>query len=363
MRTLLVPQVPWKALLAVLSLSFALPSLAQAQTPAKTQTKAKTRKAKAKPKGKSKSKTKSQAKAAPQEAKAPEPEKTPAQEPEKVQAAEKAPEPEKAPVAEKAAEAEKAPAPQKAPAQQKASAPKKAPAPKKVAQPEKESEPDTKPMSVVQAEDRARAAAKMRIGVGLDLFTEKSRLSGAQSINTSRTDESFDYKSNTFLAATLSMSIPAPILSDRARLGGAVRMFGNYSAGGDRSFGFGLLNQAFVTGEYGLPVPNRFEVVFGGRAGLSMLLPGRDFNREIDRLQIQGVDVWSVPRVGWLAGLSAGARRQMNEHIYLRADLSAQLDKTYLFATNQEIDGLEFSKSWSTNALRFGFTLGAEFAL
>jgi hypothetical protein len=53
----------------------------------------------------------------------------------------------------------------------------------------------------------------------------------------------------------------------------------------------------------------------------------------------------------------------MNEHIHVRADLSLQFDKTYLFATNQEIEGLEFSKDWSTNALRFGFTLGAEFSL
>jgi chemotaxis protein histidine kinase CheA len=361
MRPLLVPQVPWKAILAVLSLSLALPSLAQAQTPAKAQTKTKSQKSKSKSKAKGKSKARSKAKAQqkapPEEAKAPEPEKAPAEEPAKAQAAEKAPE--KTP--EKAPEPEKTPAPQKAPAQQKASAPPKAPAPQKVAQPEKE--PAERPMSVVQAEDRARAASKMRIGVGLDLFTEKSHLSGEQAINTSRTDESFDFNSSTFLAATLSLSIPAPIFSDRARLGGAVRLFGNYSAGGNRDFGFGLLNQAFVTGEYGLPVANRLEVVFGGRVGMSLLLPGRDFNREIDRLQLQGVDVWSVPRVGWLGGLSVGARRQMNEHIHLRADVSGQFDKTYLFATSQTIEGLQFSKSWSTNALRLGFTVGAEFSL
>lgn len=350
MRTLLAPQLPWKALLAVLTLGFALPLPAQAQTSAKTQTKAKAKKTKTKAKAKAKPE-----KAPAQEAKSPEPEKAPATEAAKAQASEKAAEAEKAPAPEKT------PAAQKTPAQQKAAAPQK-PTPQKVAGPEKEPVPE-RPMSVVQAEERARLSSRMRVGIGLDLFTEKSHLSGAQSINSSRTDESFDYNSHTFLAATLSMSIPAPVLSDRARLGGAVRMFGNYSASGNRDFGFGLLNQAFVTGEYGLPVANRIDVVFGGRAGLSMLLPGRDFNQEIDRLQIQGVDVWSVPRLGWLAGLSVGGRRQMNEHIHLRADLSAQLDKTYLFSTTQEIEGLEFSKDWSTTALRLGFTLGAEFSL
>jgi hypothetical protein len=67
--------------------------------------------------------------------------------------------------------------------------------------------------------------------------------------------------------------------------------------------------------------------------------------------------------VGWLAGLSAGARRRMSEHILLRADLSGQLDKLYLFSTSETIEGLEFSKSWSTFGLRLGFTLGIEFAL
>src|SRR6185312_17224756 len=127
-----------------------------------------------------------------------------------------------------------------------------------------------------------------------------------QAINESNRDESFKYGSATFLSATLSMSVPTPFAKDRARIGGAVRMFGNYSAGGDRQFGFGLLNQAFITGEYGLPVADKTEVVFGGRLGLSLLVPGSDFDQEIQRLQVQGVDVWSLPRLGWLGGLSAG---------------------------------------------------------
>ncbi|HYI00300.1 hypothetical protein [Hyalangium sp.] len=283
MRTLPVPQVPWKALLAVLSLCLALPLQAQAQTQSKTQTKTKARKPK--------------------------------------------------------------------------------PQPQKPKPPEKEEAPSEKPQSVVQAEERAQAKSRMRVGVGLELFKENSHLAGSQSINASRTDESFDYSSATFLSATLSLSIPAPILAERARIGGAVRLFGNYSASGNRQFGFGLLSQAFITGEYGLPVADKTEVMFGGRVGMSLLVPDRELSQEIDRLQVQGVGVWSVPRVGWLGGLSLGGRRKMSERIHLRADLSAQLDKTYLFATNETIEGLEFSKSWSTSALRFGFTVGAEFSL
>jgi hypothetical protein len=346
MRPLLAPRICWKALLVTLSLLCALPPRAEAQTktPAKTQPKKKAKKkSKAQPQAPAQQPEKAQA-PEPQKAQPQEPEKAPSKEPEKVAA------PEKAPAPEKPAAPRKTPPPQKAPTAQKA------PAPEKVAVPDR-------PQSQVQAEERARAASRMRIGVGLDLFTEDARMAGQQSINASQRDESFDYKSATFLSATLSMSIPAPVFEERARIGGGVRLFGNYSAGGDRRFGFGLLNQAFILGEYGLPVANKTEVMFGGRVGVSLLIPGRDFDQEIERLQVQGVGVLSVPRVGWLAGLSAGARRRMSEHILLRADLSGQLDKLYLFSTSESIEGLEFSKSWSTFGLRLGFTLGIEFAL
>jgi hypothetical protein len=152
-------------------------------------------------------------------------------------------------------------------------------------------------------------------------------------------------------------------VSERLRLGAGLRILGNYAAGGGREFGFGLLNEAFISGEYGLPVADKTEVLFGARAGLSLLVPGRELEAEIRRLQEQGVSVWSVPRVGWLAGPSVGARRRMSDRIWLRAELLAQVEQLYLFATTQEISGFRFTKNWSTLGLRLGLTLGAEFAL
>ncbi len=204
---------------------------------------------------------------------------------------------------------------------------------------------------------------QMRIGLGGDLFFESSRMMGEQGINASRTDESFDYNSLGFLSATAWMTVPVSTVSERLRVGAGLRIFGNYAAGGGRQFGFGLLNEVFVNGEYGLPVANKTELLLGGRAGLSFLVPGRELQEEIRRLQEQGVSVWSLPRVGWLAGPSVGGRRRMSERIWLRADLLAQVEQQYLFATSQEISGLRFTKNWSTLALRLGLTLGAEFAL
>ncbi|WNG39686.1 hypothetical protein F0U61_42940 [Archangium violaceum] len=223
--------------------------------------------------------------------------------------------------------------------------------------------PRSAPAARASSSAASATPGRMRIGVGPDLFLESSRMTGSQGINTSIRDESFDYSSAGFLSATAWLTTPVPSVSERLRVGGGLRIFGNYAAGGGRQFGFGVLNEVFASGEYGLPVADKTEVVFGGRAGLSFLVPGREFSAEINRLQEQGVSVWSVPRVGWLLGPSVGARRRMSERIWLRADVLAQAEQQYLFATSQEISGLDFSKNWSTLALRLGLSLGAEFSL
>ncbi|HEX5747137.1 MAG TPA: hypothetical protein VFZ09_12915 [Archangium sp.] len=202
----------------------------------------------------------------------------------------------------------------------------------------------------------------MRIGVSPDLYLEGARMTGVQYINTARLDESFDYSAG-FLSITAWLSAPVSSVSERLRLGAGVRVFGNYAASGGQQFGFGIYNEAFVSGEYGLPVADKTEVVFAGRAGLSLLIPGLEFAETINRLQTQGVSVWSVPRVGWLLGPSVGARRRMSDSIWLRADLLGQIGQQYLFATSQEISGFNYSKTWSTLGLRLGLSLGAEFSL
>jgi hypothetical protein len=348
MRSLFTFRLPFKALAAVMLVAFALP--VDAKPPRKKSAATKSKKA-AKPAAAAPAAAGAAAGAGAAAAAA----EPAAAEPAAAQAAPApAPAPEK-PVAEPPAAK---PASSQAVAARPSSAapPVARPAPSRAA-------PVAAAPAPMRMESTTPASKKLRIGVGVDLFTEDSRMSGEQAINTSRRDESFDYSGGNFLSLTLGMSVPAPIASERARIGGGVRLFGNYSAGGDRSFGFGLLSQAFVLGEYGLPVADKTEVMFGGRVGMSLLIPGRDFDQEIERLQVQGVGVLSVPRVGWLAGLSVGGRRRMSEHILLRADLSGQLDKLYLFSTSEEIEGLQFSKSWSTFGLRLGFTLGIEFAL
>ena len=268
------------------------------------------------------------------------------------------------------------PAPEPAPASAATPAPaaETSPAVAPVKKPAEESALESRSAGVSRPPPPARAAPApepaasapprgLRLGLGPDLFVEGGRMSGIQGINTSRQDESFDYTSANFLSATAWLTAPVTSVSERLRVGAGLRLFGNYAAGGGRTFGFGLLNEVFALGEYGVPVAEKTEVAIGLRAGLSVLVPGLQFSEEIFRLRDSGVDVWNVPRVGWLVGPSAGARRRMSERIWLRADVLAQVERQFLFATSQQISGLAFSKDWSTLTLRLGLSLGAEFSL
>ncbi|HZH13535.1 MAG TPA: hypothetical protein VE057_04145 [Archangium sp.] len=274
-------------------------------------------------------------------------------------AAPAAPEPAAAPAP--AAEAKPAPAPA---VETKAAEEPARPA--RESKPAAEARPAPAPKASRSAAAEAKAApaapGRMRVGVSPDLFLEGAQLTGVQHIDTARLDESFGYSAG-FLSVTAWLTTPVPTVSERLRVGAGVRIFGNYAASGGQQYGFGILNEAFVSGEYGLPVADKTEVIFAGRAGFSFLIPGLEFAETIRNLQAQGVDVWSVPRVGWLVGPSLGARRQMSERIWLRADLLGQVGAQYLFATSQEISGFRYSKNWSTLGLRLGLSLGAEFSL
>lgn len=203
------------------------------------------------------------------------------------------------------------------------------------------------------------ALAQDRIGVAFDLWAEGSALTGEQRINASRIDESFDYNA---LGGAANLFLLWRI-DERIRVGPTVRLFGNYGASGNEGFILGFLSEASFGAEYALPMIEQFDALFGARAGLGVLVPGGAFAEEIQRLQAEGVGVWSVPRAGWLAGLSVGTRRPMGGKLSLRADLHAQYQQLFLFSTDQLVDGLRFRKSWSTGGIRIGFLVGMEIGL
>lgn len=232
-------------------------------------------------------------------------------------AAEPAAQPAAEPAPAEPAPAEPAPAAEAKAAPAPAAETKVAEAPSR---PARESKAETRAAPAQKSSASRSAAAKeaplvsgpMRIGLSPDLYLEGAKMSGVQFINSTRLDESFDYSAG-FLSITAWVNTPVPTVSERLRLGAGLRIFGNYAASGGQQFGFGIYNELFASGEYGLPVADKMEVVFAARAGLSLLIPGLEFAETISRLQTQGVAVWSVPRVGWLLGPSVGARRRMSD--------------------------------------------------
>lgn len=203
------------------------------------------------------------------------------------------------------------------------------------------------------------ASAQERIGAALDLWLDASQMSGEQSINASRLDESFDYG-----AAGGSVSAWALFQAkEHVRAGPGLRVYGNYGSGDNPDFLFGFLSEAFLMGEYSLRAFEKVDAIFGGRAGLAVLFPGQKFGEEIARLQRDGVGVWSLPRLGWLAGFDLGARRKMIGQLSLRADVIGQYEQLFLFADDELVDGLRYQKHWSTHSIRLGLLIGVEVAL
>ena len=194
-----------------------------------------------------------------------------------------------------------------------------------------------------------------RIGVGLGGGGETGRMEGEQWIHTFRLDESFNYERTgaTFNVWGMGQLFP------RVWVGPALRVMGGYAS--DR-YDFGLLQELGGIGEWAIPAFEKFEVLIGGRANVAVLVPGGDLGREIKRLQDQGAGVWSVPRVGWSAGVGAGLRRQMFERFWLRVDASGQIGSIYLFSTDETVDALRFRKFWSAGLQRLELALSMEVA-
>lgn len=214
---------------------------------------------------------------------------------------------------------------------------------------------DKKPERPVAEVSERGAPLIERIGASVELYGESSRMSGEQWINNFRADESFDYRAGPLAATVYALFHP----TERFRVGPAVRFMGNY---GER-FTFGYLAEAHAQADYALRAFEQVDAVFGTRVGVSVLFPGEELAEEIRRLQAQRADVWSVPRLGWVAGLSVGARRKIAGNLYGRAEISGQLGHHFLFSTDQIVDGLRFRKFWGTDVRRLGFNLGVEVAL
>lgn len=217
------------------------------------------------------------------------------------------------------------------------------------------------------------ASAQTVIGLGANVFFEDSKLNGVQQISVQENDESFEYRSNSFLTGSLWFLLQ---ITDRIRVGSMLDYYGTYTSATKcqegqcddpnfepRLFTFGKLLEFHGRFEYGIPVTEDVSLLLGTVFGAPILFPGGDFKDHITSLQEQGAGVLDLPRIGYLVGPNVGTRWRYSEHLALRGDLIVKWEQIFLFRTSQNIDGIPFRKSWTTGTLRYEIGVGVEVTL
>jgi hypothetical protein len=195
--------------------------------------------------------------------------------------------------------------------------------------------------------------------VALDLYTEFSSMGGRSIIDVAEFDESFSYSAGPFALRSWAWF---PWLQDvRWGVGATYR---SYSTESDQmNYAFGQLFDVNGMIEVNLPDFKRLDFALEGRAGLSVLFPGGDFDREIASLKADGIDVMGGPRLGWQAGAGVVGRYPLNETFRVVSGLTFELGRIYLFRTQQTRQNFHLDRSWTNEIQRLSLSLGMEASL
>lgn len=215
----------------------------------------------------------------------------------------------------------------------------------------------------------ASAVAQQHIGVGAGLFSDDGDLDGEERRDVvQESDESVVFDSHNRLHGSIWYLRHA---SERVRWGGGLRFYGSYEIvevpedddDEPDPFQLGKLTEFYVQAEWLIPFSDDKALILGGQAGPSVLFPDGEFQDTIDELEDQGVDVWNTPRVGFHVGPSVGARWELDDRLSVRSDLSIRYENLYLFAIDDDVDGVAYEKSWTTSTLRYELGFGMEIEL
>ncbi|MEL6180613.1 MAG: hypothetical protein AAFS10_16755 [Myxococcota bacterium] len=216
-------------------------------------------------------------------------------------------------------------------------------------------------VSVAQAQSKPPDA----VGVAVSAYFEDGSVD--DTFRTSVIDQSdpFDYENDSSWSLGLSYLTHA---TASVRYGGELRYLGNYSVtregvegDQDPDFTFGPLLEAVARAEWLVPiVKKRWTLLVGGQAGLAMLIPGRDLERQIEELQDEGVGVWSGPRFGYVIGAQVGVRHPVWDRLSLRLDYGIQGSRILVYNTDDEVNGIPVERDTTLRILRHQVALGAE---
>ena len=205
------------------------------------------------------------------------------------------------------------------------------------------------------------------VGVALSAYFEDGTFDDAFMTSVIDQSDTFDYANDS--SWTLALSYLTH-WTDSVRVGGEARYFGLYAVERDGVEGeqsplveLGPLLQVVGRGEWLVPiVERRWTLVVGVDAGLAVLIPGRDLERQIEELQDEGVGVWSGPRLGYVVGARAGVKHPVWERLSLRLDYGVEGSRILVYRVDEEVGGIPVERDTTLKILRHSVSIGAEVA-
>lgn len=212
------------------------------------------------------------------------------------------------------------------------------------------------------------AAERLQLGLGIGLFTENSERRRENFIGGQQTrrEDPVEFESDSIY--NLQAWLLTPALFRGFRWGGGLTWFNKYAIelpdadDDDEPYRLGHMFQLGLQGEYEIErVASKLNVVFGVRTGLSLLFPSGNLRRSIEDLELRGFDVWTSPRPGVYLAPLAGVRWPITDRAAVRADLSVQFSKLWLYNAEGEAAGITSQSNATLTTTRTQFLLGLDF--
>jgi hypothetical protein len=217
----------------------------------------------------------------------------------------------------------------------------------------------------------AKTSTPQYIGTGAGIYTDDGDLDGLERTDVlEEDDQSFSFDSHNSIVGSIWYLRQA---SESIRWGGGLRYYGSYEVlevpddeDNDDEFQpyeLGQLTNFYMQGEWLVRFSGDKALILGAQIGPSLLVPDGEFQQEIDQLKDDGVDVWDTPRVGYHVAPQIGALWELDDRLSIRTDLGVRYENLFLFAVDDNVDGVTKEKTWTTSVLRYEFGLAMEVQL
>jgi hypothetical protein len=223
--------------------------------------------------------------------------------------------------------------------------------------------------STVSSKDKELESSHIGLGAGFFMEDSEQRDEQLRGGQQTRDQEPRDWESASVynIQAWYLRTIFTPGL----RWGAGLTWYNAYSLEDPESdnedeepFVVGQLFQVGLQAEYEIQrIVSDLGLVIGLRGGGSLLFSSKDLRGQIEGLERRGFDVWGGPSPGVYVAPLAGVRWPLTQRISLRADLSAQFSKLWLYSAEGEAAGITSEENSQLNTTRTQVLIGLDFGL